>query len=289
MTTPLLVIALPRVEKSPLLHELARCMPLEVQFTQWAGHARVLAAAASPGRTVLAAGGDGTLHHVINGLMSHTEKPRVGLLPLGTGNDTALSLCLPFDVPGVLAMCQNPRWVDMDLGWLEPAGVYFVSSATVGFSAHVSQVANRLRRWLPARLVFLAAVLLEVGGWRSPAGRCQTDGEELAVSRFFNANLANLALYGGGMVAAPGASGGDSRLDQVIMDLSLGQVLQALPETYRGRFGRVAGVDHRQFLETALEADRPLPVQADGESYGHTPVSCRVVPRAISFMLPQGT
>lgn len=286
-----LVIAHPKAAAAAPFQRFLEQASFEVRISQWPRHAYELAREVEVGRPVLAAGGDGTLHEVINGLLADGRpQPRVGLLPIGTGNDVARSLKIPFQEGGWLEMVRRDSWRPLDVGQLYAAArepVHFLSSATAGFSADVSVTARHMRGRVPRKLLFLAATLVQLVRHVRAArvsGSCRIGERDLAIDRCFNVNLANLHLYGGGMVCAPRAVGHDGALDVVVMDLSLAQVIRAFPETYRGRFDAVEGVTQAPFQDFRLTTSRPLPVQADGEYWGVTPVGCRIIPRAISFL-----
>lgn len=300
------VVAHPKARRSPcwqefLSHLEGQGVHPRVEVSGQAGHARELAAALAASTEILvAAGGDGTVHEVANGLLeafppgSDRRPPPLLIVPLGTGNDFARALGLPRQ-PGALArMLLSPRPRPLDVGRLtcqhqgRPRQLYFVASCSVGFAAEATRRALQMPGWLPARAIYLLGLASALVAWKSHPARLRIDGQPRESSRFFNLNAANTRYYGNGMVAAPRAVPDDQALEVVLMELSLLQVLLALPENYRGRFERVRGVWQTPARRVEVEADPPLPVQADGEMAGTTPLSCEVVPAALEVLHPQG-
>src|SRR5205823_13806647 len=91
--------------------QLSSLDPLAICTTGKPGHAAAFArrAVRDKCKYIIAAGGDGTLNEVINGVARHTRHIRVGLLPLGTGNDFARSLKLPATVEENIAVLRADR------------------------------------------------------------------------------------------------------------------------------------------------------------------------------------
>src|SRR3954467_9983975 len=120
---------------------------------------------------IIAAGGDGTLNEVINGIARHASEVRVGLLPLGTGNDFARSLKLPPTVDENIAILQAAKTRAIDLVRVRSDRIrYFVNVSAGGFSGLVDEklTPEMKRMWGP--LVYVrsaAAALPEMHAYRT--------------------------------------------------------------------------------------------------------------------------
>ena len=219
--------------------ELRRAgLRFDVATTTAAGDAADIAVKAvrDGGRRIMVAGGDGTVHEVVNGLMrdhplrAADDRPTLVPLPLGTGNDWARSLRLPHD-PAALARCvARGTAILHDVGRIDfperPDSMHwFINVAGAGFDAHVIE---RLPAQTPSALAYLSAALLELSRYRSPQFRLGYDGEPAVAGRFLLAFVANAAYCGHRMHVAPVAVPDDGRLDVVtVAEVGL---LRALPK-----------------------------------------------------------
>ncbi|PZR71337.1 MAG: hypothetical protein DLM73_16185, partial [Chthoniobacterales bacterium] len=125
-----------------LLKRIQRLPHTDLCISQKAGSAARLARAAlrKGCRKIVAAGGDGTLNEVINGVREDAGTARVGLIPLGTGNDFARTLGLPTDLDEAIAVIRAGRTRAIDLVRVTSDKVrYFVNVSAGGFSGLVNE------------------------------------------------------------------------------------------------------------------------------------------------------
>ena len=245
---------------------------------------------------VIAAGGDGTVQAVLNGLMASDEpRPRLGIVPVGSGNDLARSLGLPRSLSGAvdLAMHGPCAPVDLGLAHAEGAARWFGSAAGVGFDAQVAAaMAGKRRTWQRGRIGYLATTLAELRRTRNHRVRLTAqDGEAASTEELtiLLAVVANGAYYGGGMRIAPDATVSDGLLDLITLaDVSRMTALRQLPNLYRGTHLRHPAVSARHL--TAIEIEpldgEPLPLHLDGEPWQRTPVRIELHPQAIAVASP---
>lgn len=258
-------------------------------LSRWAGHTRELAREHLPPEGIaLAVGGDGTFHELVNGWLDQEApgRPRFLPIPHGTGNDFIRSVW-PGREEQLVKAIVDPRERDFDLGkitYQTPQGRrtrYFLVGATVGFSASVTEFMSKLPRILPGTPLYLFSLVVSLLTWVNRRARFSVDSDEIESHRFFNLNVANVRHYGGGMVSAPAAVADDGQLDPVLMELTKLGVIRAMPENYRGRFERVSGVRQFRCSRLALQSPFRLPVQADGEFLGSTPIEVEILPGAL--------
>jgi len=195
---------------------------------------------------VIAAGGDGTAHEVVRGLMEFAgaggAPPTFGYVPLGTGCDLAIALGLPREPGGLLEDLRAGSDVRIDVGELETEGPrpqrrWFLNAANVGLGPIVAErVASspRLRRWgTPAYLVAAARALLRMSprdlSWETDEGRV---GEGPVV----NLSVCNGPSFGGGMRPCPDATLESGRLHVAVVEpLGVPAALGQIPRLMRGR------------------------------------------------------
>ncbi len=266
----------------------------EVAVAESIGQAESLAAAAAGYDVVCAAGGDGTVHDVVNGLMALPEpRPRLAILPLGTGNDIARNLGI-LTVDDSLAALQADTVRPLDLLQValhrdaQPATLYAVLNCGIGLGAMViRKTTTTVKRLFGTDRAYLVGTLRALAGWHSPALTVVHDQGTFTGRVLFLA-VGNGEWEGGGaMRLSPGAKMDDGLLNVLL--IRHGPKLEVLRNFARITDG--THVDHRlveYFTTTRLEVtgDEVLGVQTDGDVVGETPVSVTVVPGALTVVAP---
>jgi diacylglycerol kinase family enzyme len=228
---------------------------------------------------VLAYGGDGTVHEVVNGLLSGDGggPPRLGIIPAGTGNDVARNSGIPADAEAAIARLapERPRPVDAArIRFHSREGLsrtrFFINSTSVGVSPVANHIAARVRRVLPGKICYaLGGVLALIA--ESAGSYTVTSGEATLFSGpALNLTLANGASFGGGMRISPASVVSDGTLDLVVIG-AIGRIraLLALSRLYAGthvRMGGIRVVPARQPVHLR-RADRAMLIEADGAEF----------------------
>lgn len=236
----------------------------EARLTNERGHAVELAreAAANGADCVAIAGGDGSIHEAVNGLMQAGGETPLAIMPVGTGNDFAKM----FGSPQWQTVCSHiaaNRHRRVDVGVCNDR--YFINGIGVGFDAKVARAANGIQ-WLRGKAVYGAA-LAQVLAFHhdNPTVRITTDDHTFVLPITLLA-AANGRVYGGSFRISPQASVDDGALDIVIAgNLSRLQILKLVPHVLRGTH---LGLPHVRFLRSrklTVESKTPLIVHADGE------------------------
>lgn len=275
------------------LEPLARRLfpDLEVHRSTGPATLTTIAARLAPlGGLVLAAGGDGTSHEVINGLAAAGERGQavMGWLPLGSGNDLARGVGVPRNP--VAALEHYARWgigtaSAIDLGVVEyrnelgePTRRYFGNSFSIGVSAGVLEIVARLGKPLGGAASYFLATVAALARHR-PA-TVSIDG---VPGRYRLVSVTNGTTIGAGMRITPHAHLDDGRLDLLTIDaISRLATARLLPTVYwGGHLGRPA-VQFRRFERLVLEPDGPVACEIDGELLrGVGPFTVEVRPRAL--------
>lgn len=248
-------------------------------------HATELAAeAARDGEIVAAAGGDGMVHFVANGVIG--SRAAMGIVPLGTGNDFAANLGYARRDP--MAACDVlARGADraVDAGRIE-GGPFFVCVAGGGFDSEVNRVANRMRV-LRGTPVYVAATLRTLARFRPARFTLTLDGHVTTVDAMFVA-VGNATSYGGGMQITPGALLDDGVFDiTVVGALSRPGLLAQFPKLFKGTHVNHPAVTTARAASVTIEAERPFACYADGEEIGPLPVTITMHPGALRVVAPE--
>jgi YegS/Rv2252/BmrU family lipid kinase len=273
----------------------ARGWDVALETTAAPGDATCLArdAAARSLSVVVACGGDGTIHEIVNGLAG--SESALAVIPGGTANVWVKDARLPRRPSEAAQVIEGGRRRRVDLGlieWEEQGGRkaesrYFLLMAGVGLDAQI--VARVSRNW--KRRVGAAAYLLtgarESLLYRSRPVELLLDGRERLSLRLVWLLAGNTRCYGGVTRITSRAQADDGLLDVLAFPgydplRAVGYGLAILAGKHHG----APGVIYRRAAEVEIAGPSPLPVQADGEFLGYTPLRLRTIAGALSVMVP---
>ncbi|MGI8684588.1 MAG: diacylglycerol/lipid kinase family protein [Acidimicrobiales bacterium] len=268
----------------------------EVRPTEGPGDATRLArqVLSDGGRFVVAVGGDGTVHEVVNGMLDAAGGPVapgavLGVVAAGSGCDFVRTFGLPSGaVPAAGRLAGDAvRTIDVArIGYLDAGGQavtrYFANIAEAGLGATTAARAIVMPRVL-GQSRYLAAFWAVLPGYRPGTARIDVDGVTAYEGRAVNVVAANCRYFGGGMHISPRSEPADGSLELLVFNGRKTDSFTMLPKVYRGRH-----MPHRSIVELrgrtfAISADQHLAVEADGEVLGTTPVTIDVVPSAITL------
>jgi len=269
---------LPRVEQA--LDE-AR-VPFRVQRTTGLEHGVAVALeAVELGEVPVVVSGDGLIG-AVGGAMAGSETP-MGVIPGGRGNDLARVLEIPEDPVAATEVLLAGATRRIDVG--EANGRRFLGIATTGIDAEANRLANETR-WLRGNLVYAYAGIRTLIGWRSARFTIRVDEERI---RFTGCSVAaaNNRAHGGGMLLAPDADLEDGEFDVVTLsDAGKLRLLSILPKVFKGAHVEADEVKVIRTSHLEVSASRPFQVYADGEHLTDLPAKLRVLPRALSVIVP---
>jgi YegS/Rv2252/BmrU family lipid kinase len=253
----------------------------DILVTEQPGHAIELSleAAEAGCQMVVAAGGDGTVNEVVNGLMAAKlaaagltggQIPCMGVLCVGRGNDFAASVGVPYELEqGVNALVKgHTRTIDIGLvrGGKHPEGRYFANCVGMGFDAITTIETAKLPR-LGGFLSFFLGVLKTIILYNeAPLATITYDGRTIT-QRSLMISIMNGVRLGGGFIMAP-----DSQMDDGLLDLCIAhqvsrpRVLTMLPHFMQGSQATQPEIATVRAREVSIVSDDgPLPAHTDGE------------------------
>jgi len=243
---------------------------------------------------VVAAGGDGTVHEVVNGLLQEGAPPqaRLGIIPLGTGRDTVRTLGIPRHPAGAVARLAagRTRWVDAGrISFDAPLnGVterYFLNIADAGLGGETAARVNRSGKRLGGFLSFLQGALVSVATYRSRRAAISVDGAPPEPVELTTVAVANGRYFAGGMFIAPHAEMDDALFDLVIVrGMSRLALVTNLPKVYHGGHLRHPKVAVQRARQVTIDAQEQVLIQADGEVIGFLPAAFTILPRALAVI-----
>ena len=233
----------------------------------------------------VAAGGDGTVSGVAGGIV-HTAVP-MGIIPVGTTNALARELDIPLELDGALSLLMGDHAItNMDA--MRIRDQFFVLNIGIGISALMMRDTERDIKRRFGRIAYLWTGLGKLLGLRLRRFTVEVDGQS---SRLRASEV--LIVNSGGLGEPyfhwePHIHLDDGRLDVFVLRA------RTAPDYLRVVWGLLLGRQKRdpnvRFLSAersiAINADRPLPVQADGDVIGQTPIQVQVVPNALQVIVP---
>lgn len=241
---------------------------------------------------LVVAGGDGTVNDVVNGLgnAGFRENVTLGILPSGTGNDLAATLCIPEDGDAAVNLLREGRVRTLDCGRVRSEGIgerFFINVATGGLGAEISDVneAELKKRW--GKLSYLRASMEAAKDFDVRELDLYLDGE-LHQVRAVNIVVGNCRYAGGGWLAAPRANPEDGLLDVVIIEkLGITDLLQLTPASVMKQdYLDKDGVFFARAEEIRVETHPSgLDFTADGEVIGDDPAEFSIIPRTLKVVV----
>jgi diacylglycerol kinase (ATP) len=273
------------VRKIDLIREsLARTgTPFEVRKTTYPGEAVHLAreAAFSGAGAVVAAGGDGTINEVVNGLAG--SRTRLAVVPHGTGNVLAKEVGLPKSVEGCIGLLQEGKTIEVPLA--RAGDRYFLLLASAGFDAEViERVTSRQKGYLGMGAYYFAGIrhLLHSHPtlWLEFPGKERIEAQAVILCRG--------KKYGGGVVMAPrGNLAGNSLHVVALLRPGRWAIFRFALNALRGRLSASPGVLHRETDAVLVRSRIPSAVQVDGDYLAPLPIRFAMTQETVRLVVPR--
>ncbi len=240
-------------------------------------------------RYVVALGGDGAFHHLVEAI--HGTEAVAGFFPAGNGNDIAADLGIPADpLDAAEAFLKSaPRAIDLILAQFgDGRRAHYIGAGGMGLDAEAAHLANTKFKRLPGVTRYLAGALWEFFHGGSIGLHAEIDGVAWDGRALFVA-VANSTRYGSGIRIAPEAKMDDGWIDiALVQDVRLTRLVEAIPIVLTsGDLRGFPEVQRYRCKRILLQTERPAKVHGDGELLGETPVELTVLPQAVRVMTPR--
>jgi YegS/Rv2252/BmrU family lipid kinase len=265
--------------------------------TEYPTHASELAAqAAREGfEVVVAVGGDGTVHEVVNGLMQVTaaERPILAAVPIGSGNDFCHNVGIAPDPSQAILSVFSGSSKTVDLGRVEDASgrvEYWDNTLGMGFDAATVINSHAITRVQGLAMYLVAVIQTILRDHQAPRMQISTDREEID-RELLMLTLCNGGREGGGFMMAPDAKPDDGVFEYVMVDyVSRAMMFRLIPEFMRGTHTRFKQVHLGSFRRLKLVADRPLLIHTDGEIFANAAtqvqeLTVELIPQALKVIV----
>ena len=271
--------------------------------TDWAGtvyptHATELAYKAGMDGydIVIAAGGDGTVHEVVNGLMQipADKRPKLGVVPMGSGNDYAAALGLPDSSEKALKATLTGKTRKIDVGTIEDENgrkEFWDNTLSIGFGGAVTIFSHRMpviRGFLMYFVAVVQTILLQYNVLKVTV-ETESDSWEDQVMLFA---VCNGHREGGGFITAPKAVIDDGEMDYTIVKkVSRAKMFRLIPEFMNGTQEKFDDVYMGRAKKMTITSESPMFLHTDGEVFAgfenniHKLI-LEIHPQAIEVLVP---
>ena len=234
---------------------------------------------------VIAAGGDGTIHEVVNGLADYPNPPALGILPGGTTNDLARALKLPRDLEEACKVITKGNAIDVDVGVF--GDKYFINVAAAGRLTEVTYEAPSRLKAMVGPLAYYAKAIEKLGSLHQPFPvELKTPYGKLE-SEIWLIVIANSVSVGGFERLAPAASLNDGLFDVLIIPkANIPDLLQLAALARKGEHIRDSRIIYFQTDELEINTPISLKLNLDGEWGGELSGKVKMLPRHLKIFCP---
>lgn len=242
-------------------------------------------------RKIISVGGDGTLHHVVNGIMRQryvkTSEITLGVIPLGTGNDWIKTYKIPNDPEKAIAILQKGQSTFQDVGLVQHSGneeEYFVNLAGIGYDGYVVNKLNSLKRF--GSIAYLLSGLYGLLFYKKSNYKIHINNE-LIHEKCLMVLFGICQYSGGGMQMTKEANPQDGLLDVTIAkNFSFWDLVINLPKLYNGKivYHKKVNTYKVTTLEITETNDNQSFIEADGELLGKGSLQVSIVAKALQVI-----
>lgn len=227
---------------------------------------------------IIAVGGDGTLHEVINGF-SNFDKVNLGLIPCGTGNDFAFALSLPSDVKQALEIIISGKTEYVD--FMQMPSIRGLNVIGTGIDVDVLNRYNRLKK--KNKFGYTRCLISALCHYKCPTFTMSLNGKTLTQTSFIMA-VANGSCFGGGIPMCPVANPTDKSLNFVsVKGMRKLKIIGAFLKLKGGKVLTLKETFHEKLKEIKIDLPEGTVINVDGELYSDIPFEIKIVSNTLKF------
>mgnify|MGYP000091370093 CR=1 FL=1 len=248
--------------------------------------------------TIVAVGGDGTIHEAANGIYkantvnpAHHPKP-LGYIPAGSGNDYARGHGIPLEPLLALEVVLSPSLSIRQIDLIKINHRIAVSSIGVGLDGRIARVTNQasykklFNQLGLGGLSYVLSLVRVLLSYRTCSATLSIDNKRIKATKVWLIATANIPFYGGGMRICPQADPADGLAELcVVSAIHRAELLRVFPQVYKGTHIHHKGITFYQGRTIQIDAERPLDIHMDGEMAGTTPVTLEILPAILSIIV----
>lgn len=233
---------------------------------------------------IIAAGGDGTINEVINGLVN--SRSSLGIIPIGTGNSFAAELKISLNFIKACQIIKKNKIKKFDLG--KANNSYFLLWSGIGFDAHVLDNVQPLLKKILGITAYPLTAFQKLVDYKAPLMSITMD-DKIKKNGYFTV-ISNIKNYGRFFQFSPNADPFDGKLDVCILKKkpTFKKMLEYLMiiSKKKKKKNYDKDIDHFQAKKIKIDSKEKILIHTDAEIIGTTPVTIIVVPKAVSIIIP---
>jgi YegS/Rv2252/BmrU family lipid kinase len=242
-------------------------------------------------RNIISIGGDGTLHHVVNGIMMQryvkTSDITIGVIPLGTGNDWIKTYNIPKGINKAIEIIHYKKIILQDIGVLETKNKsvsYFNNVAGIGYDGYIVDKLKSLKKF--GGIAYLLAGLYGLLFYKKSIFKIIIN-DKIIETNCLMTTFGICKFSGGGMQFTKNVNTTDGLLDITIAkNLTFFDLIWNLPKLYSGKIVHYKKIETYKTKEITVVPQNSKPfIQADGELIGTGKVVVKIIEKAIKFVV----
>ena len=227
-------------------------------------------------------GGDGMIHYIANALAG-TDK-NLGVIPIGSGNDIANNLNIPFDIAECCQIIKKAKTKKIDLGLINNK-YYYLCIAGSGFDSEVNDLANNTKFPIKGPSKYKYSVYKTLVTFKSKKIFFEYNNQKREIYSMMIA-VSNMPSYGGGMKIAPNSDPADGLFDIcIIKSMSKMHFIKTFPKVYEGKHTDDPNVEIFRTSNIKIDSEYKFSVFADGEYICKLPATFKIVPKMLNFIV----
>lgn len=267
--------------------------PFEVFFTEYSGHEEelVLRGVKTGFRNFISIGGDGTVHHVVNGVMKQNLIPineiTVGVIPVGTGNDWVKNNFVPKDIRQAINTLNNYQTTTLDIGKLSFQNEirYFNILTGIGYDGYVVDKVTKYKSF--GKAAYLIASLIGFAKYKNSVIKYQFNDQEI-ITESLMAIVGIGKFCGSGMLLTEDVDHCDGLFDiSLVKNISVPKLFLNVKKMYNGKLTSLKEIDTYKTNKIKVEIiEGPTPfIESDGELIGQGNFEVEMVEQGLRFVV----
>lgn len=280
----------PIIERLLQQHEFS----FNYAFTEYHGHGKELIQQAIKQNinNIISVGGDGTLHHIVNGIMEQTDvlskNINVGVIPIGTGNDWIKTHNIPKDFERAIQIIKKGNKETQDLGKIQflnanKRPVYFNNLAGIGFDGYVVSKIEKYKYL--GSIAYIFGAFISLFSFKNFNSKVSINSKEISGKTLMI--LIGICKYsGGGMQLTETPNPFDGLFDvSIVENFSKIEIVKNMPKLFNGKINTVKKVQRLKTtaIKIYIEQNESPFIQADGELMGKGDINITLIPQAFTF------
>jgi YegS/Rv2252/BmrU family lipid kinase len=247
-------------------------------------------------RNIIAIGGDGTLHEIVNGIMKqkHVQPGELllAMISVGSGNDWIKTHQISSDYKEAIQQIINGNTINQDVGKItymngdeEPEDRYFINSVGIGFDARVVKyIQPNKNKGTSSKADYIKGLIRSLFTHKNISSQLQIDDETIH-TKIYNLTVGVCKFKGGGFKMSPNAIPDDGMLDVTLAShISKGKLIISLPKIFGGKVDKIKYFEFFKVKDLLFKFSKPICTEADGEFLGHYPLQVSVLPQQLRLI-----